>query len=104
MPEWEELSEFLDEDDFGILIDIILQDGSQLDDVPVIFDDPYLDAQLGEYRFDTTSPRIMVEYDRVTAVKRGDVCLIDGVEYNVLTSPQDDGTGLATIQLAPSND
>lgn len=104
MPAWEELGAFLDEDDFGILIDIFLDDGSQLDDVPAIFDDPYLDAQLGEYRFDTTSPRIMVEYERVKAVSRGDVCLIGGVEYNVLTAPQNDGTGLATIQLAPSND
>jgi len=72
--------------------------GSQA--VTVIFDDPYMNAQIGEYEMDTTNPRALGKMSELSAARRGDVLTIDGQDYDVLTGPQPDGTGMATLALA----
>mgnify|MGYP002756191401 CR=1 FL=1 len=65
-----------------------------------IFDDPYLNAELGEYELDSTRPRLTCRWDDVRDVTRGDVVEIDGTAYDVVTNAQPDGTGMGLLALA----
>lgn len=97
--DWEALDDFLDADEFAVSGTLSFQaGGSQA--VTVIFDDPYLNAQIGEYEMDTTSPRALGKMSELKDARRGDVLTIDGKDYDVLTGPQPDGTGMATLALA----
>ncbi|MDO4231407.1 MAG: hypothetical protein Q4D19_04680 [Lautropia sp.] len=49
---WENLDTFLDPDDFAIRVTLRLQAGGARV-VRAIFDDPYLNAELGEYELDS---------------------------------------------------
>lgn len=97
--DWEDLDVFLDEDDFAIPVIILLGGGSELT-VSGIYEDQYLDAQLGEYTMDSTRPRVWCKASAVQGVRRGDVCTVDGFVYDVLGDPQSDGTGMAMLDLA----
>lgn len=66
-----------------------------------LFDDPYLDAQLGEYVADTSAPRFTCKASDAAGVRRGDWIAIDGTTYNVMTKPQNDGTGMVILRLEP---
>jgi hypothetical protein len=102
-PSWENLDDFLALDaagGFARPATITLQSGAELV-VHGIFDDPYLNAQLGEYEHDTSDPRFLCKASAVTSVRRGDELELDGKTYDVMTTPQDDGTGMATVKLAP---
>jgi len=97
--DWEDLDDFLDANEFAVSGMLSFQaGGSQA--VTVIFDDPYLNAQIGEYEMDTTSPRALGKLSELKDARRGDVLTIDGKDYDVLTGPQPDGTGMATLALA----
>jgi hypothetical protein len=105
-PSWENLDDFLATDtDGGFATPAVLYyaNGTQSDPVNVIFDDPYFNAQLGEYDADASDPRIMGKLSDLRLLKRGDAVEVDGQTYDVLTNPQSDGTGMATIKLAPQN-
>lgn len=102
-PSWENLDDFLGLDSsggFAIQANIALAAGGTLT-VNGLFDDPSLNAALGEFDHETIDPRFMCKSSDVAAVTRGDELTADGVTYDVLSSPQHDGTGLATIKLAP---
>lgn len=102
-PSWENLDDFLGLDTIGGFARpaiIALQGGGTVT-VNGIFDDPYLNAQLGEYETDTSAPRFMCRSDLVTDVASGDELTLDGTTYDVLAAPAHDGTGLAVIKLAP---
>lgn len=79
---WENLDIFLDTDDFAIRATLRLQDGRERV-VRAIFDDPYLNAELGEYELDTTQPRLTCKWtdvhDRATLV----AALVDHRPYSV---------------------
>ena len=62
-----------------------------------IFDEPYLNAELGEYELDTNQPRLTCKWKNVQDVARGDV---GGRPYDVVTNAQPDGTGMALLALA----
>lgn len=98
-PAWENLNDFLRADEFGAHVVVSLQGGGVLTLVG-IFDDPFLDAQLGEYVLETSEPRITAATAELQGVTRGDVATIDGVVYDVLSAPQADGAGMATLRLA----
>lgn len=110
-PSWENLDEFLQTDDAGGFAHraiITLRGGGTVGPVVGIFDDPYMDAQLGEYRMDTSAPRFMAKESDFPGVRRGDVFqLVDasgnpvGGPYAVMTYPHQDGTGMATLELEP---
>lgn len=104
-PSWENLDEFLqDETAGGFAIPAVFH----LQGVPVprvvvgIFDDPYLNPQLGEYEVDTSEPRFTCKETDVADVERGDwVQLPDGKLYDIMTGPQSDGVGMAIVRLEP---
>jgi len=97
--DWEELDDFLDTDEFAVSGILSFQVGGTAL-VTVIFDDPYLNAQIGEYEMDTTNPRALGKMSQLKDARRGDILTIDGQDYDVLTAPQADGTGMATLALA----
>lgn len=96
---WENLDVFLDTDDFAIRVTVRLQDGTERV-VKCIFDDPYLNAELGEYELDSTQPRLTCRWSDVQDVRRGDEVEIEGRIYDVVTNAQPDGTGMAVVALA----
>lgn len=97
--DWEDLDDFLDTEEFAVSGVIDFQAGGNRT-VSLIFDDPYLNAQLGEYEMDVSRPRGLGKLADFTGVTRGDIITIDGKEYDILTGPQPDGTGMATLDLA----
>ncbi|KAA0014426.1 hypothetical protein F0A17_01895 [Billgrantia pellis] len=99
-PDWENLDYFLDEEEFATAVTVTRADGTVLS-LSGIYEDQYLDAQLGEYRMDTESPRLWCKQSDVPGVNRGDTCAVDGITYDVMTAPQGDGTGMAMLDLAP---
>lgn len=98
-PDWEDLSVFLQTDEFAVTATVVLQDGTTRS-VDGIFDDPFLNAQLGEYELDTARPRLTCRESDVAGVTRGDTATINGEIYDVMTGPQSDGTGMAMLDLA----
>ena len=97
--DWEDLSVFLEEDEFASPVTLTRADGTQLS-FSAIFEAPYLDAQTGEYNMDMTRPRAWCRESDVPGVVRGDTALIAGIAYDVLTEPQSDGAGMAMLDLA----
>lgn len=98
-PAWEDLDAFLDPDDFGVRATIRMQAGA-VRHVVGIFDELYLNARIGEYEADTGRPRLLCKESDVAGVARGDVVELGGRTFDVLTSPQQDGTGMAVLDLA----
>lgn len=96
---WEDLDEFLSVDEFASTATVVLHDGTTRQ-VAGIFDDPYLNAELGEYELDTTRPRFTCKAADVVGVARGDTVTIGGETFDVMTSPQGDGEGVAMLDLA----
>lgn len=66
-----------------------------------LFDDPFVNAGLGEYEADTSSPRFGCLAVDVLGVVRGDCLVIDGLTYAIMAAPQGDGTGWANLRLEP---
>ncbi len=99
-PSWEDLDGFLNTDEFATTAVLQLQNGTTRQIVG-IFDEPFLDANLGEYRMDQVAPRFTCRADQVGGVTRGDVLVVQGRTLDIMQSPQADGTGMAAIRLAP---
>jgi len=96
---WEDLDVFLNTDEFAVPVTLQLQDKTERQ-INAIFDDPYLNAELGEYEFDTNRPRLTCKESDLAGVTRGDKVVIGSITYDVLSGPQSDGTGLAMLELA----
>lgn len=100
-PAWDEIEQFVDPDDFAVPCTLRMQNGV-VRTFPGIFDDPYLNAQLGEYEVDTRLPRVNCLERYVVGVSRGDRLDVDGKRFDVLSAPHADGTGFASLELAPA--
>lgn len=100
MPFTEDLDVFLQVDEFAHACELRLA-GGVVRTVRGIFDEPFLDAALGEYSFDTTAPRLLGKAADFAGASRGDTVVIAGREFDVMEAPQIDGTGMATLRLAP---
>lgn len=108
-PAWENLDDFLDPDEFAVLAVVTFQDGSEARQVTGIFDDPYLNAELGEFDMDTSKPRLLAKESDFVGVGRGDVLTITernarGIvtkttTYDVMTGAQSTGDGMALLAL-----
>lgn len=98
-PAWEELDEFLQTDDFATAAIIRLQSG-ETRPVNGIFDDPYLSAKLGGFDRDDNHVTFYCKESDCVGVQRFDTMTIDGVTYDVMTTPQSDGTGMSYIVIA----
>lgn len=101
-PAWDDVEQFVNLDDFAVTVTLRLQDGV-VRTFPGIFDEPYLNAQLGEYEVDTSRPRVTCKAEYVVGVTRLDRVDVVGRKFDVLTSPHFDGTGLAILELAPAD-
>lgn len=99
-PSWDDLDAFVSPDDFAVPIVLTMQSGT-VRNFPGIYDDPYLNAQLGEYEADTTRPRVTCKEAHVVGVTRGDSLTVAGKAFDVLSAPHVDGTGFAWLELAP---
>lgn len=64
-----------------------------------IFDNGFVDAQIGETALDTTSPRLTCLHEDVRTLPREAAVTVRGKAYSVL-QVQPDGTGFAIVTLA----
>lgn len=107
-PSWENLDVFLQGDaegGFAITARIAFADGSDTREITGIFDEPYLNAQLGEYDVDDVQPRFLCKEVDTIGIKRNDeLCLSDGRRFYIMTYPQPDGTGMSTLKLECRDD
>lgn len=106
-PSWENMDVFLQTDDnggFATPAVIFFANGTTRNDVPVIFDDPYMNADLGEYELDASQPRVGSEESNFAGVQRGDTIEVDGQIFDVMGLPQSDGNGWATVPLGARYD
>lgn len=109
-PLWEDLDVFLDTDEFALFGTVTLQGGA-VRTFAGIFDDPYLNAELGEYDMDNMKPRFLCKEADVADVRRGDIILVfqknkAGVvvwsqTFDILAGAHSTGDGMALLELAP---
>lgn len=103
-PAWDDLDDFLSEDDFALPAVISLQGGGQVS-LSVIFDGRDVKAEAGDaYTADSERPTVTCREDKVAAVRRGDTIAITfpaGVRtFDILAAPGGDEDGMATLDLA----
>lgn len=98
-PAWEDLDAFLDPGDFATACVVHFQAGGTRP-VTGLFDDPYLDAQVGEFVMDSSQPRLLAKASDLTGIKRGDWIVVPGEgTFDIMTSPQGDGNGMSMLKL-----
>lgn len=105
-PVWENLDDFLDLDtNGGFAFPAVIQfRDAPSKTVSVIFDDPYFDAQVGEYVADTSSPRITGKESDLGRIRRGDTITIAGETFIATASAEPDGTGTAVVHMTRQDD
>ena len=96
---WEDRDAFLSLDEFGITATVTPQDGGPSRSIVGIFDDAFLNAQLGDYDLDTTQPRFLCKSEDAAGIIRADELTIEGETFDVRKSPRVDGAGFATIVM-----
>jgi hypothetical protein len=101
-PAWENTAQFVDLDDFGIQVTITSADGQSSRLIKAIFDDPYMDKQLGEYSAADGDPRLTCQEVDVAGIKKHDECVVAGMpgKYTVVRDPMLSGNGFATVYMA----
>jgi len=99
-PDWEDLGDFLNLDDFAIEAEIAFSAGGTRT-IRAIFDDPYAAPALGELTLDSTGPTVSGRESDFAGVGRGDTVTVAGALYDVLQGAEGDGTGWARLPLAP---
>ena len=97
-PAWEDLEDFLSVDDFATVARFTTVSGERA--VTGIFDEPYFNAETGEYDLATGEPRFTCKESDVIGVRRNDACIVNGVPYSVDHDPYPDGTGMAVVKLS----
>lgn len=105
-PSWENLDDFLQTDNdggFSTPAVVQFQDGGTRT-INVLFDDPYLNAQLGEYEADTSEPRISGKETDLVGIRARDLVTVAGETFVVVRSPEADGTGWALVAMARDGD
>lgn len=102
-PSWENLNVFFQTDAVGGFADVVtfeLADG-EVRQITGIFDDPYLNAQLGEYEVDGNQPRFTCAEADAEGIRRKDIMIRSGKRYSVMEYPNSDGVGVSIIRLEP---
>lgn len=100
-PSWENLDDFFESDTNGgfAFPAVIHSQKGWTRTINAIFDDPYFNSQIGEYEADTSSPRITAKESDVAGILRGDTIIVAGETFDVLASPEQDGTGTAVVRM-----
>ena len=101
-PDWEDLSAFFDPDEFATQA-VITRGEEKVAEVLGIFDDPNEVARLGEFDMDHPTPRFTCAEVGAVGIEAGDVATIEGKAFDVMESPQLDGTGVAVLILGTPN-
>lgn len=101
-PSWENLDDFLQLDENGGFATpaVFTLSSGGVRTVSVIFDDPSLDAELGEFVAEDSSPYVTGKESDLRGIVRGDYVVVGGKTYGVLSSPHCDGIGMAMVRLA----
>lgn len=100
-PSWEDLDAFLSTDDFAVeAIFIPSETGVPRAPVRVIFDEPYLNAETGEYDMASGEPRATCKESDIAGIRKNDACDIGGVRFLLDHDPYPDGTGMACVKLS----
>lgn len=86
-------------EDEEIVFEFMSGDDEMTVTVRAIFDNSFVDANIGETVLDTTAPRLTCVASEVASVPREALCIVRGKTYSV-TQIQPDGTGFAIVQLA----
>lgn len=100
-PAWDDLDAFLDPDEFADLATITLKDGAVLEGIPGLLDETGLAASLGTFQQDTTHPCFTGKSADLARVRKGDLFVIAGKQYDAHKGAHQDGHGLSTVQLEP---
>jgi len=98
-PAWEDLSEFLDPDEFGQRARLFRGE-QEIGEVLGIYDNPTERKELGDFTLDETGPRFLCAEPAGLQARRGDVLDLDGVKLDVVQNPRRDGTGFVVLELA----
>jgi hypothetical protein len=98
-PSWDNLDAFLSTDDFALEVTVTTREGVSRS-IRGIFDEPYMNAQIGEYEADSSDPRLTCKASDVADLRGKDSVVIGGRTYYLLTDPQLDGTGFAVLHMA----
>lgn len=105
-PSWENLDVFLQTDrmgGFASTVSVYLRKTGEDRSIVGIFDEPYLNAQLGEYEVDDAQPRFTCKASDCVGIREKDrLTLSDGRIFYVMHYPQQDGTGLCILKLESS--
>lgn len=91
------LKDFSEDDD--VVFEWTTDSGPQSLACKGIFDNGFVDANIGETALDTTTPRLTCAYADVKDVPREATITVRGKDYSVV-QVQPDGTGFAIVQLA----
>lgn len=108
-PFWEDLDEFIDEDEFGVSAYFTPLEGGDPFEVVGIFDDAYSNPRLGhDYEMDTQKPSLICKEPDAANIKRYMDCVVKKKtetgtfeiigEYTVSTVEQE-GAGLVRIMM-----
>ena len=106
-PSWENLDVFLQGDavgGFAVQATVTLRRTGEERVITGIFDEPYLNAQLGEYEVDDAQPRFTCKEAAAVGNRAKEILLLNGREFYVMTYPQQDGTGLCNLKLEYEDD
>lgn len=109
MPMVEDFGEFLREPEFATACELRFASGAAARRFLAIFDEAALDADLGEYRFETSQPRLNGRAADFAGARRGDVIALNPATpaertLDVMGAPMIDGTGWAVLRLAPQHE
>jgi hypothetical protein len=101
MPAWEDPADFLQTDEFATSATILSQRSGMTRPLVGILDEPGATPRLGDYEQDNTAPRFYCPASAAAGIERGDeLTASTGAVYDVMRSPEPDGSGWVFIILA----
>lgn len=101
-PAWEDLGAFLQLDSaggFATTAQLTRASASAPVTITGIFDEAYVNAEIGETDLDASRPRFQGAETDLAGIKRGDTLVIHGKSYEAMTNTQATGDGWAVIEL-----
>jgi hypothetical protein len=102
-PAWDNLDDFLSLQDFALqaqFTSAATPPAYAPFTCNVIFDEPFMDAKLGEYVMDAMEPRCTCKQSDVANVKKYDTVVIAGISLYLTHDPLPDGVGMAVVKMA----
>jgi hypothetical protein len=96
----EDLTQFFETDDFAVEAEIQQPDSTVVRSVNVILETPSKEERFFSSGSITNStPKATAQTSDLDGVKRGYLLVIAGTTYELTEPPEDDGTGLSTMNL-----